>query len=163
MQNQRARKKKTCKRKKLLTNSDRKQINYYLTHEASSRTYRRALMLKMTDEGYLQGQIVDLKIACERTIRNIIKKYTEEGLNAALYDRPRQGQPRRFTRKQEERIAAVVCSDPPAGQARWTLSLIKEYSEKEKIVDSISQESIRILLSSRDILPRQMNRLHLGL
>lgn len=146
-------KKPTRKRKRILTASDRKKIHTVLNGEPRTRIYRRALILKMTDEEYGQKKIAALRIACERTIRNIIKKYVEEGLTAALKDKARNGQPRKFNRSQEEQIAAVVCSEPPAGQARWTLSLIKEHSEKEKIVDSISQESIRILLTSREIKP----------
>lgn len=141
------------KKKKLLRSADRQQINLVLKKEPSARVYRRALVLKMIDEGFGATQIAALQVACERTVRNVVEKYRHGKLADALYDKQRPGQPRRFTRKQEEQIAAVVCSAPPAGQARWTLSLIKEHSVEKKLVRSISQESIRIMLSSREIKP----------
>lgn len=143
----------TRKRKRILTSLNRKKVHAILDSERCTRIYRRALILKMVDEGHTQVEIVALRIACDRTVRNTVKKFSASGLRAALFDKERRGQPRRFSKTQEERIAAVVCSNPPDGQARWTLSLIKEYSEKEKIVDSISEESVRILLCSRDIKP----------
>lgn len=141
------------KKKKLLSADDRRKIILVMKREPTTRAYRRALILKMIDEGFGASQIAALGISGERTVCDILKRYRVDGLSDALYDKRRSGQPRRFTRSQEEQIAAVVCGSPPPGQARWTLSLIKEYSVKKKIVSSISEESIRVILSSREIKP----------
>lgn len=103
--------------------------------------------------GHTQAFIDELGIEKERTLRNLVSRYRTGGLEVALYDRPRQGQPRKFSRRQEEKITAIACTAPPEGQARWTLDLIKAASEKERIVSQISRESLRILLASREIKP----------
>jgi putative transposase len=35
---------------------------------------------------------------------------------------------------QKQRIIAMVCSDPPAGRARWTVRLVAEEAVKRKLV-----------------------------
>jgi len=142
-----------ARKKKLLSRNDLRKVNEILKQEGNTRPYRRALTLKMIHCKFTQKDVVTLKIQCERTIRNILSRYRTRGLEAAIHDRKRQGQPRKFTKRQEERITAVACTSPPEGQARWTLRLIREHTEKEKIAEKISKESVRIMLSSREIKP----------
>lgn len=141
------------KKSKLLNKKDLKKIDEILQSEKILRIYKRALVLRATDLGFTQSSIEKLGVFKERTIRHLISKYNSGGLDEVLYDRPRTGQPRKFTRRQEEKITAIACTSPPIGQSRWTLDLIKETSEKENIVKKISRESLRILLASREIKP----------
>jgi len=141
---------KKCKR---LSQKDLKKISKIIESEKQVFVYKRALVLRMIHLGYTQKAIEDIGVFKERTVRNIISKYKLGGLDNALYDRPRSGRPRKITRQQEEKISAIACTQPPAGQSRWTLDLIKEASEKENIVTNISSESIRVLLASREIKP----------
>lgn len=136
-----------------LSKSDGRKVDQILQSKQTSPAYRRAIILKMLDEGYRQSEISRLHLSSTRTMRNMVKKHAAEGIDAVLQDKPRTGQPRKFNKKQEVHIAAVVCSDPPPGYARWSLSLLKQHSEEKKIVDSISKESLRILLLSQDIKP----------
>jgi len=140
-------------KRKLLNKKDSKKIDKILQSEKEIRMFKRALVLKAADLGFTQNSIEKLGFFKERTLRNLISKYKSGGLDNALYDRPRPGQPRKFTRRQEEKITAIACTSPPEGQARWTLELIKEFSEKENIVKKISLESLRVLLASREIKP----------
>lgn len=140
-------------KKAFLSKKDHEKVKNILDTVKEAQTFRRALILKMLNEGYSQKAISTLGIRCERTVRGAIMKYERDGLEAVLYDKPRSGQPRKLNVKQETHIAAVVCSDPPLGNARWTLTLLKEHFETQKIVDTISIETIRILLVSRDIKP----------
>ena len=137
----------------LLIKKDLKKINKIIKTEKDVRVYRRALTLKVSHMKYTQKEIEDIGLEKERTTRDLIKKYKTGGLNLALYDHPRTGRPRKFSKKQEERITAIACTEPPLGQARWTLNLLKEVSEKNSIVKNISRESVRILLASREIKP----------
>jgi hypothetical protein len=45
----------------------------------------------------------------------------------------------------------MVCSDPPGGQARWTVRLIAQEAVKGKLVPRVGRETIRILLQSHDL------------
>ena len=119
----------------------------------SVRVFKRALVLGECDRGKSQIDIEKMGYYSIRTVRNIFRRYEEGGLSQALYDRSRSGQPRKYCKKQEEKIAAIACTNPPVGQSRWTLNLIKEASEQSKIVESISREALRIILASREIKP----------
>jgi len=65
------------------------------------------------------------------------------------------GQPIKFDDRVKSHIVATVCSDPPEGFDRWTLDLIQSKMEKDKVIDSISRESIRIILQEHDLKPWQ--------
>jgi hypothetical protein len=55
--------------------------------------------------------------------------------------------------RQKQRIIAMVCSDPPEGQARWTVRLVAEEAVKRKLVPRVGRETIRILLLHHDLKP----------
>jgi hypothetical protein len=46
--------------------------------------------------------------------------------------------------KQEAHIIALACSEPPAGQVRWTLELLTQEVLKDGIVTHISPETVRL-------------------
>ena len=74
------------------------------------------------------------------------RRYLAEGLDGALEERPRSGQPRKVTAALEAHITSLACSKLPAGAARWTLSLLNEKLVSLDYVDKISDESIRHVL-----------------
>src|SRR5262249_17443455 len=85
-----------------------------------------------------------------KTVRAITRRYEEEGLESALYEKPRPGQQRRLDAGQSQRIIALVCGPPPAGQARWSGRLIAQGAGKRKLVAGVGRETIRILLRTHD-------------
>jgi hypothetical protein len=48
--------------------------------------------------------------------------------------------------KQEAHLIALACSNPPAGQARWSLRLLADHLVELQIVDTISYETVRQVL-----------------
>jgi transposase len=86
-------------------------------------------------------------------VRAIARRYEEEGLESALYEKPRPGQQRRLDAGQSQRIIAMVCGSPPAGQARWSVRLIAQEAVKRKLVAKVGRETIRILLQTHDLKP----------
>ena len=47
----------------------------------------------------------------------------------------------------------MVCSPPPAGQARWSVRLIAQEAVKRRLVAKVGRETIRILLRSHEVKP----------
>ena len=70
------------------------------------------------------------------TVCRVRRQYVEEGLAAALNRRPpnREYQ-RKLDGEQEARLVALACSEPPAGQARWTLRLLADKLVELEVVE----------------------------
>jgi transposase len=60
----------------------------------------------------------------ERTVSRTRQRYVAEGLEAALYDRPRTGRPLEITGDVEAKVTMLACSAPPDGHDHWTLQLL---------------------------------------
>jgi transposase len=83
------------------------------------------------------------------TVGRIRQRFVEEGLEAALKDRPRPGQRRKLSGKQEARLIALACSSPPQGRARWTLRLLADKVVELGLTESICHETVRQVLKKR--------------
>jgi len=119
----------------------------------SARVLRRALVLRQLDRRQTAGQVASQVGVASKTVRAIARRYEEEGLESALYEKPRPGQQRRLDAGQSQRIIAMVCGSPPAGQARWSVRLIAQEAVKRKLVAKVGRETIRILLQTHDLKP----------
>lgn len=137
-----------------LSKKDHKQIAGMLKKGwESARVLRRALILRQLDRGQTAGQVASQVGVASKTVRAIARRYEDEGLESALYEKPRPGGERRLNAGQSQRIIAMVCSTPPQGQARWSVRLIAQEAVKRKLVPRVGRESIRILLQSHDLKP----------
>jgi len=47
----------------------------------------------------------------------------------------------------------MVCSEPPAGHARWSVRLITTAAVQRKLLPQVGRETIRVLLQSHDRQP----------
>ena len=142
---------------------DRKQIAERLNKgRESARVLRRALVLRQLDQGQTAAQVARNLGLAPKTVRAIARRYEEEGLEAALYEQPRPGQPRLLDAGQSQRIIAMVCSQPPEGQARWSVRLIAQEAVKRKLAPKVGRETIRILLRNHDLKPWREKKLVRG-
>lgn len=118
------------------------------TGKARAREILRARILLSADEG-LQGerkedpQIArELKVAL-RTVAATRERYLGGGLERALHDAPRSGQPRRLSPQGQAKLEAIARSAPPAGRLRWTLELLQDRLVELKVVQRIGKETVR--------------------
>lgn len=107
---------------------------------------QRAHILLKVDEGKTDAEISQILYVSEQTIRRTRQRFVQEGLQAALEDKPHPAAGSELDEKQEARIIALACSEPPAGQARWTLELLRQEVLKDGIVTHLSPETVRLLL-----------------
>jgi putative transposase len=129
----------------------------------SARVLRRAMILRQLDQGEKMAEVTRHIGVSRKTVRAISRRYREEGLEAALHEKPRPGQRRALDVKQSQRIIAMVCGPPPAGQARWSVRLIAEEAVERKLVPRVGRETIRVLLESHDLKPwREKKLVHRG-
>ncbi len=143
------------KKETVLRKKDLKKVKKIIRANGDGRVVKRAMVLHMIDRGCPAKEIEDLVYVSERTARNILSRYRSGGLNLALFDKPRSGQPKTFTTTKIQRITAMACSTPPDGYSRWTLELLKEHAVKKGIATKVSREEIRLILHSHELKPWQ--------
>jgi transposase len=111
----------------------------------SSRKVTRARILLLASDGSTDEQIVAALTTGFATVERTRKRFVEEGLGC-LNERPRRGQAPKLTGKQEARLAAIACSTPPTGRARWTLQLLADKVVELNFASSIARETVRQVL-----------------
>lgn len=107
---------------------------------------QRAHILLKVDEGKTDAEISQLLYVSEQTIRRVRLRFAEEGMQAALEDKPHASTGTEIKEEQEARLIALACSEPPAGRARWTLELLVQELLKEGVVTRVSPETVRLIL-----------------
>ena len=137
-----------------LTGSERTCLNE-VSHrgKAPVRTIKRALALLKADEGLRDREIADVLLVNAATVARARKRYVEEGLEAAINDRPRPGRERKLDGKQEAHLIAFACSAAPAGHTHWTLQLLAGKVVELEFAESISLETVRQILKKMNASP----------
>jgi transposase len=137
-----------------LKKRDRQQLAGMLTKgRESSRVLRRASVLRQLDRGQKAARVAASVGVAAKTVRAVARRYEEEGLKSALYERSRPGKQRALDVGQSQRIIAMVCSPPPQGIARWSVRLIATEAVKRKLSPQVGRETIRVLLQSHELKP----------
>ena len=91
----------------------------------AARTHTRARVLDLLQRGHPPDDIAaTLSLSTATVFNNIKRHYREEGLDAALFDKPRSGRPPELVGTHRAQITALACSKAPQGHARWTLRLL---------------------------------------
>jgi putative transposase len=117
------------------------------------RVVLRAVALLQLAKGVSAPKIAGMVPLTAQAIRKIGHRYSEGGMERALYEKQRPGAEALLEDSQKQRIIAMVCSDPPEGFARWTVRLVAEEAVKRRLVPRVGRETIRILLLSHDLKP----------
>lgn len=127
--------------------------------KAAARTLTRARILLKADQGHEGGGWSDPHIqealeTSRPTVERVRRRFTQGGLDAALYPRPRLTAPeRRLDGVKEAHLIALACSTPPEGQKRWTLRLLASGLIEREIVDTVSHETVRQTLKKTNSNP----------
>jgi transposase len=110
---------------------------------SGARKIRRAHILLLADEGLIDKEIARAMSAAVTTVERVRKRFVEEGLEAALSERPRPGAARKLDGRQEAYLVALACSDPPEGKKRWSMRMLADKLVELEVVDEISNETVR--------------------
>lgn len=130
-----------------LSNDDLSYLKTLLRRgSAPARTQTRARVLDLLHRGQHPDQIAQTLQVSGATVFNIKRRYLDEGLQAALVDKPRSGKPPSIDGKMRARITALACSAAPDGHACWTLRLLADRAVELDIISTISHTAIRKIL-----------------
>lgn len=122
---------------------------------------RRARVLELLARGWRQSEVQLATGAGIATVGRTRRRCLQQGLEAALYGYEPTGAPRLLQPKQEARIVALACSDPPVGRATWTTQLLAEHAVSLGFVETVGRETVRLVLKHHGIKPwREKNVVH---
>lgn len=122
----------------------------------SARLIKRAQILLMSHErAYEDQEIAEILSVSTSTIYRTKRDFVEYGLEEALEEGARPGQPRKLDAQENALLVAIACSEPPKGRCRWTLTLLGEELIALSDVEKVSHETIRQRLKENDLKPWQ--------
>ena len=129
----------------------KKRAHQYLQKIVASgvekaRKITRCRILLLADQGKTDQEISDALNVCLATIFNIRRRYAQGGLDRAINEEARSGQPPKFKGKSMAKITALACSQPPEGRAKWSLRLLADRVIELDIVETISHVSVYNIL-----------------
>ena len=111
-----------------------------------ARTVKRALALLKADQGLADREVAAAVSLSAATVARVRRRFVEEGLEAAINDRPRSGRERKLSGRQEAHLVAIACSNAPEGHTNWTLHLLADKVVELEFAGSISLETVRQIL-----------------
>lgn len=141
-----------------LSADERKQLEQ-LTKTGKAPAYKinHARILLKADTNQAGGgwtdttisQALDLSVS---TIERVRQRFVEQSLEQALGRKPQQRRKARLLDgEQEAQLIALACSNPPEGQARWSLRLLAERMVSLDYVETISYETVRQTLKKTNL------------
>ncbi len=107
-----------------------------------ARRVARAHVLLQAATGAIDAEIAVTLHLGIASVHRIRQRFVDEGLTAALSERPRIGSPPVLTGKQAAFLVALACSTPPAGRHRWTLKLLADRFVELRQIDMISPDTV---------------------
>jgi transposase len=118
---------------------------------AADKLLRARMLLKANigqgGPGWSDEKIAEAFEVGPSTIHRLRQRLVEDGFEAALVRRPKlRHRAPKLNGEKEARLVALACSGPPEGRGRWTLQLLADKLVELQVVDSISDETVRLRL-----------------
>jgi transposase len=106
---------------------------------------QRASILLKADDGLTDREIADDLEVGLVTVERVRKRCVERGIAATLDRKPQEipSRPRKFDGASEAKLTQIACSEPPAGQARWTIGLLADKLVELKVFETVSKSSVQ--------------------
>lgn len=118
------------------------------------RQTNRANILLLCGKNKSERDISEFLEVATDTIWRIKRKYAEGGLEKALKEESRPGQPKKYGTVHQTELTAIACSKAPEGRNRWTLELLTEKMRRDVGgCGKINKESVRLMLKKTGISP----------
>lgn len=143
-----------------LTNAERQHLEKLISSgTASARTLTRAYILLHSDlspqgTNWKYEQICAAYHVTQMTVMKVRKSFVVNGLQATLgRKKPDREYERALDGEAEAHLIALACSEPPTGQTRWSLRLLRDRFVRLGHVDHVSHETIRTVLKKTNLNP----------
>jgi len=136
---------------KLRTKDKSFLTNFTKTGKRNSREFERAYILLALDKGKTHEEIEAFYNVSRITIWRVKKKYKKFGAEIAIMDDTHPGQPVKYKEREKGEIIALACTKAPEGRSRWTLRLLQKVLNRQKGLETINHETIRLTLKKTNV------------
>lgn len=139
------------KYKVTLAQDERQQLQDLIAAgKASAKKLAHARILLKADAApgspaWSDSRIAEAFEVSTDTVARVRERFVEQGLEAALV-RKKQDKPSRersLDGRAEAKLIALACSAAPEGRQEWTMQLLADRLVELKIVETISDETVR--------------------
>jgi transposase len=118
-----------------------------------ARTCKKARILQLLGAGHSIAEAAKALGVCGNTVRSVEARFIADGVAAAINDKERPGAKRLLDARSEASLVAMVCTRPPEGLSRWSMSVIALECVHRKIVPSISVATVCRVLHRHALKP----------
>jgi RNA-binding protein YhbY len=140
-----------------LTEAERQTIKKAISKKTVGQQIQKRgkILLDLDESGgarlYTTKKIAGRQGISEATISEVCKRYEAGGVVAVLERKSRTAPPvpAKVTGEVEAHIIATCCSAPPEGKGAWSMQMIADKIVLDGIVDSISDETVRLVLKKQ--------------
>jgi putative transposase len=133
----------------------KKEVQYLETQKKSGpltvRKYNRINILLLLNKGKKNSEIEDFLNVDRVTVWRTKHRYTEQGIERALEEDERSGQPKKYETDHEAELASLACGPCPAGRSRWTIRLLTEVLRTKPGFETVNRESVRLALKKMNV------------
>lgn len=124
-------------------------------HSSETKTHAKVLLC-LNENSEKPMTVKEAAQKCKLHAENIYKirkQFVTEGMARVLNRKKRETPPvpAKITGEVEAHIIATACSTPPEGRKAWTLTLIGNKIVLDGVIDSLSNESIRLVLKKHNL------------
>ena len=135
-----------------LSSADRRFLKGFRSKgQHLARELTRAHILLASEAKTPIAQIQQVLGVSRMVIWRTQSAYREQGLDFALYDGARSGQPAKYSTDQEAEVVSLACSDPPEGAARWTIRSLTIAARHRPKLEGVNRESVRQILKKTSV------------
>ena len=118
-----------------------------------AREVNRAHVLMALDGGVADATTCQVLGLGRTALWRTRAAYRQGGLEYALHDEARPGQPRKYQTDEEAEVVALACSAPPGGRKRWTIRLLSAAARERSGLAHINRETVRQMLKTTTASP----------
>jgi putative transposase len=133
----------------------KKELNYLANEKAkgrlSLRKFNRINILLLLSKGKKNSEIEDFLGVDRITIWRTKNRYVEQGIEAALEEDTRPGQPVKYSTDYEAELAALACGPCPVGRKRWTIRLLTATLKSKAGFETLNRETVRLGLKKMNV------------
>lgn len=126
------------------------------------REVMRAELLLLAHEGRSNDDIADILHINRDTVFRVKKRFIEGGMDRAIRDNPRPGQPTKYNQAARAEVIALACSSPPHGRKRWSIRLLVDELKKNPDMRGINREVVRMILKKQHETLEEKDVVHPG-